>query len=245
MIYLREIRLPVLPEASYAGKIPAVRFLHETGGMKFEKPVTFLVGENGTGKSTLLEAIAVAMGFPPEGGPKEFTFSTRDTHSELSGYLKLIRTIPPEDGFFLRAESLYNAASYLDDSGSLLTRYGGRSLHGQSHGESFLAIVTNRFEGNGLYLLDEPEAALSPQRQLSLLAAVHELVKKNAQFIIATHSPILMSYPDGEIKELSERGIQTVPYRETDHYRLTRDFLNGPERMLRLLLEDGRGEGRE
>ena len=122
MNYLREIRLSALPGDSYVKDIPAVRFLRETGCIKFKKPVTFLAGENGTGKSTLLEAIAVAMGFPAEGGPKEFTFSTRDTHSALSEHLTLVRARLPEDGFFLRAESLYNAASYLDDSGSLLTR---------------------------------------------------------------------------------------------------------------------------
>lgn len=240
MNYLRELRLSELPEDSYVKDIPAVRFLRKTGRMRFEQPVTFLVGENGTGKSTLLEAIAVSMGFPAEGGPKEFTFSTKDTHSQLSEHLRLIRTRIPQDGFFLRAESLYNAASYLEDSGSLLTRYGGVSLHRQSHGESFLSIVTNRFEGKGLYLLDEPEAALSPRRQLSLLAAIHGLVERDSQFIIATHSPVLMAYPGGEIQELSETGIRTVAYQETDHYQIMREFLNAPERMLHYLLEDTR-----
>ena len=201
----------------YPYNIPAVRHLAEVKEMTFSKPVTFFVGENGTGKSTLLEAIAVALGFNLEGGSRDFCFSTRDTHSELSNHIRMIRRSIPKDGFFLRAESFYNAASYLDDN-SNLRRYGGVSFHEQSHGESFLALVENRFEGNGIYLLDEPEAALSPQRLMSLLILIDKLVKKNSQFIIATHSPIVMAYPNSEILQFSDDGIKTVAYTETEHY---------------------------
>lgn len=236
--YLSGVKLNVMPpEYSYLHDLPAVRYLYEAGGIPFDKPVTFLVGENGTGKSTLLEAIAVAMGFNAEGGSRDFSFSTRDSHSELYAYLTPMKTKYPKDGFFLRAESFYNTASYLDQN-SLLIRYGGVSFHEQSHGESFLSLVTNRFEGNGLYLLDEPEAALSPQRLMSLIVAIDELVKRNSQLIIATHSPIVMAYPNAEILELSENGIEKVAYKETEHYKITRQFLDDPDRMIRLLLTD-------
>ena len=152
MNYLREIRLSELPK-SYAGRIPAVRYLFEVGGLKFQKPVTLFVGENGTGKSTLLEAIAVSLGFNAEGGSRDFSFSTKDTHSDLGELLTAVKSISPKDGFFLRAESFYNTASYLDRNSTLL-RYGGVSFHAQSHGESFLSLVANRFEGNGIYILD-------------------------------------------------------------------------------------------
>lgn len=214
MIYLSGIKLNGIPEeTSYLAHIPVVRYLHTLDGLSFRKPVTFFVGENGTGKSTLLEAIAVALGFNPEGGSKDFLFSTKASHSELYKYLTTIKSAYPDDRFFLRAESFCNAATYLDEHSTFL-RYGGVSFHEQSHGESFLALVMNRFEGNGLYILDEPEAALSPQRLMTLLVAIDELVKKNSQFIIATHSPILMSYPKAEIMEMSESGIQKVEYKE-------------------------------
>lgn len=237
MNYLTGIRLREMPDsASYLYGLPAVRSLHAAGQLDFHMPVTFFVGENGTGKSTLLEAIAVAMGFNPEGGSRDFSFSTKPTHSKLYQYLTTLRTVPPKDGFFLRAESFYNTASYLDEN-STLTRYGGVSFHEQSHGESFLSLVVNRFEGNGLYLLDEPEAALSPQRLLSLIVAIDGLVQKNSQLLIATHSPILMACPNAEILQLTEDGIQSVAYRETEHYKLTRQFLEQPEQMIRYLLE--------
>ena len=235
----------LLPPESYLLNLPAVRYLKKRGGLNFTKPVTFLVGENGTGKSTLLEAIAVACGFNPEGGTKNFTFSTRATHSELYRYLTVAKKAFAKDGFFLRAESFYNLASNIDDMDSapsferpVIDSYGGISLHKQSHGESFLALIENRFGGNGLYLLDEPEAALSPSRLMSLIVRMHELVEKHSQFIIATHSPILMSYPGAEVYELSEDGIRSVDYRETEHYRLTRRFLENPEKMLRYLLDE-------
>ena len=236
--YLSGIKLNSMPpEYSYLHDLPVVRYLNEAGSIKFEKPVTFLVGENGTGKSTLLEGIAVAMGFNAEGGSRDFSFSTRDSHSELHDYLTTIKCAYPKDGFFLRAESFYNTASYLDRN-STLVRYGGVSFHEQSHGESFLALVTNRFEGNGFYLLDEPEAALSPQRLMSLIVAIDELVKRDSQFIIATHSPIVMAYPNAEILELSESGIEKAAYKETAHYKITKQFIDDPDRMIHLLLSD-------
>lgn len=236
--YLTGIRLHTpVPEQSYLHNLPVIRYLYDAGGIRFAKPVTFLVGENGTGKSTLLEGIAVAMGFNAEGGSRDFRFSTRDSHSELCDVLTPIKSGYMKDGFFLRAESFYNTASYLDRN-SKLDRYGGVSFHEQSHGESFLSLVTNRFEGSGLYLLDEPEAALSPQRLMSLIVAIDELVKRDSQFIIATHSPILMAYPKAEILELSENGIASVNYRDTEHYKLTRQFMDCPERMIQLLLSE-------
>lgn len=238
MIYLSGVKLNKLPNMySYLTKLPVVRYLHSIDELPFQKPVTFFVGENGTGKSTLLEAIAVACRFNPEGGSVDFSFSTRASHSDLHEYLTMIKTAYPKDGFFLRAESFYNTATYLDEYSDLV-RYGGVSMHNQSHGESFLALVTNRFEGNGLYILDEPEAALSPQRLMSLLVAIDELVKNNSQFIIATHSPILMSYPKAEILEMSEAGIHRVNYKDTEHYKITKQFMDNPEQMLRYLLNE-------
>lgn len=243
--YISSIRLSSpLPEDSYLARLPVVRHLAQGGPLDFTQPVTFLVGENGTGKSTLLEGIAVAYGFNPEGGTRNFNFPTSSTHSLLYRHLTLSKKAHPRDGFFLRAESFYNAASYLDQVYEtefklhLRTGYGDRSLHEQSHGESFLALMQNRFVGGGLYLLDEPEAALSPNRLLALLAHMHELVKQDAQFIIATHSPILMAYPGAQVLELTENGIAPVDYRQTEHYQLTRRFLENPERMLRYLLGD-------
>ena len=221
----------------YPFNIPVVRHLEKMGGLNLEKPVTFFVGENGTGKSTLIEAIAVAMGFNGEGGSRDFFFSTQDTHSELCDYLTISKSVWPKDGFFLRAESFYNTANYLEQNSSL-ARYGGVSFHEQSHGESFLALAMNRFEGNGLYILDEPESALSPQRLMSVLVVINELVKNNSQFIIATHSPILMAYPNAEILEFSEKGIHKVGYRETEHYKITKQFIDMPERMVKYLLSD-------
>lgn len=245
-----------LPADSYLRDVPAVRCLGESGGLEFDRDVTFLVGENGTGKSTLLEAAAVAMGFNAEGGGRNFRFSTRDTHSPLVDYLTVVRQAYPKDGFFLRAESFYNASSYIEDVAAnglggaagaaefLQKSYGGASPHAQSHGESFLALVQNRFSGNGLYFLDEPEAALSPMRQLVLLGEMRRLVEKRSQFLIATHSPILMAYPGARIYEITPEGVRAVAYRETEHYAVTKAFLDAPERMLRTLFgeEEKNGE---
>lgn len=242
--YLRRVELTGLPEQRcYWKELPAVRSLWESP-LLLEQPVTFLVGENGAGKSTLLEAIAVAAGFNPEGGTRNFSFSSRETHSELYEYLRLVRGYRrPRDGFFLRAESFYNVASNIDDLNQnvpgLLSSYGGVSLHEQSHGESFLALVLNRFGGDGLYLLDEPEAALSPSRQMSLLVYLHRLVQQDSQLVIATHSPILMAYPGACIYVLSkDGGIRRTAYEQTKHYVVTREFLNHPEKMLRYLLDE-------
>ena len=244
-IYLRDIRLiNKNPSENYWCRLPFYRELNSGKAISFNTPVTFFVGENGSGKSTLLEGIAVACGFNPEGGTRNFSFSTRDTHSALGDYLTVSRSAYPRDGFFLRAESFYNTASYLEDAYQAElhlgtgTPYGMRSLHAQSHGESFLALVQNRFGGEGVYLLDEPEAALSPARQLTLLGQIHQLVGEDSQFLIATHSPILMAYPGAYLYLLSEGGIQRVDYRETEHYLLTKRFLEDPERMLRYLFSE-------
>lgn len=240
-----EFHTKALPkEDAYLASLPAAAHLEK---LPLHAQVTFFVGENGTGKSTLLEAIAAAYGLNPEGGSRNFSFSTRSTHSGLSRYLSLSKgTARPKDSYFLRAESFYNVATEverLDQAApgpSLFDSYGGKSLHAQSHGESFLALVLNRFWGNGFYLLDEPEAALSPSRQLTLLAKLGRLAKEGSQFIIATHSPILMALPGAEILLFDETGVHPIPYRETEHYQLTKMFLDHPERMLReLLAEDG------
>ncbi|WP_294469155.1 AAA family ATPase [uncultured Ruminococcus sp.] len=233
--YIRSIELfGMEDERSYIADLPAVKHLADMGGLSFDNSVTFLVGENGTGKSTLLEGIAVAFGFNPEGGSRNFSFATNETHSPLYEHLRVIKSFSrPRDGFFLRAESFYNAASYIDSLGSrVLNSYGGVSLHEMSHGESFFALVMNRFRGDGLYILDEPEAALSPQRQMGLLIRMNKLVQKNSQFIIATHSPVLLAYPDALIYELDEREIARRRYEETETVSVSKAFLNDPKRMI-------------
>ncbi len=234
-----------LDKNSYLNNLPVIKYLSREKELCLSSNVTFFVGENGTGKSTLIEAIAVAYGFNAEGGSRNFTFSTNDTHSELCEHITLAKRGFAKDGFFLRAESLYNVATNIDDMDELpsfdapvIGGYGGVSLHNQSHGESFLSIVQNRFFGNGLYILDEPEAALSPMRLLALMSEINRLVKQDSQFIIATHSPILMTFPNAQILEFSHSGIKNVNYRETEHFRLTKSFLDNPDQMLHYLLND-------
>ena len=222
--------------------LPAVRSLDQ---LDFHPKVTFFVGENGSGKSTLLEAIAVSLGFNAEGGSKNFNFGTRRSHSVLHEHLRIAKGFKrPRTGFFLRAESFFNVATEIENLDAepsfgppVINSYGGRSLHEQSHGESFLALLTERFGGQGLYILDEPEAALSPQRQLAVLSRIHDLVRDGSQFVIATHSPLLMAYPDACIYQCSADGVVPVAYEDTEHFRVTRDFLMNPQRMLRGLLE--------
>lgn len=205
--------------------------------LEMHPAVTFLVGENGAGKSTLLEAVAIASGFNAEGGSRNFGFSTRASHSCLHEVLTIRRGLKrPQDGFFLRAESFYNVATEVDNL--QVTGYGDRSLHDQSHGEAFMTLAMERFRGNGIYLLDEPEAALSPTRQLALLARIHQLVNSASQFIIATHSPILMAYPDALIYSLANDAIRKVEYTNTEHYAVTKQFLNNHKLMLTELLKE-------
>lgn len=219
---------------SYLRDIPAIA---DVDFLTFHAPVTFFVGENGSGKSTLLEAIAVAYGFNPEGGTRNYHFSTYDSHSELCDAISLTKGIyRPGWGYFLRAESFYNVATAEEEYAKL----GGRPhhFHQQSHGESFLALAQDNFRSNGVYLLDEPEAALSPQRQLSLLFEISECAKEESQFIIVTHSPILLGMPGAEIWSFDGGPIHPCDYEDTDSYRITKMFINNRQQVLKRLLEE-------
>lgn len=236
------LRAGFRPEAEldfdrYPFNIPAVR---EIGSIEFHPQVTFFVGENGAGKSTVLEALAVALGFSAEGGTRNTRFSTTaSAASPLHESLRLARGVPaPRDAFFLRAESFFNLASYMDEVGGTDEGYGVASLHGRSHGEVFMAVLLNKLRGQGLYLLDEPEAALSPNRQLAALRVIHDLAEAGSQFIIATHSPILLAYPNARILVFDGSGITEMAYEDTEHYAVTRDFLNHHPRRLAQLLAD-------
>jgi len=221
---------------SYLANLDFIKRITE---LKFHSSVTFLIGENGAGKSTLLESIAIKYGFNAEGGTKFLNFSTRDSYSNLHEFIQIYKGyISPDNHFFLRAESFYNVATKLDEIDkndsrglSLLPLYGGKSLHEQSHGESFFALFMHRFGDNGLYILDEPEAALSPNRQMALLTRMHELVEQNCQFIIATHSPILLSYPNSIIYEINDDGLEEVKYEDTEIFTTTKYFLNNYKKM--------------
>ena len=247
-LYVRWMELPEkLPRESYLNELPVVKYLADRK-IQFHRSVTFFVGENGSGKSTLIEALAVALGFNPEGGTKNFCFHTENSHSELHSYLRVARgVIHPGDGFFLRAESFYNVATNIDEmdrdpygiGAPIISNYGGVSLHKQSHGESFLALAENRFGGHGLYILDEPEAALSPRGMIRLMQRMDELVRDDSQFIIATHSPMLLCFPGAEVYQITEKGIDSVRFQDTDHYRTTVRFLQNPESAVEEILGHG------
>ncbi|MGH4125073.1 MAG: AAA family ATPase [Clostridium sp.] len=239
--YLRSIQLKKDNIESFSEYPFCLPVIEKLSSLEFHPKVTFIVGENGSGKSTILEAIATAYGFNPEGGTINFNFSSMDTHSELYKHIKLVKGVKkPRNGFFLRAESFYNLATNIDvldrEDPGLVSSYGGQSLHEQSHGESFFAVFMNRFGSNGLYILDEPEAALSPSRQMSMLTRINELIKLGSQFIIATHSPIIMAYPESTIYEIKEK-IEVVSYEETENYQIMKSFINNRSKMLDILME--------
>jgi predicted ATPase len=235
--YLRsfEVTVPTAERRAYPLDLAAVR---NVDSLALDPRMTIFVGENGSGKSTLVEGLAVAAGFNPEGGSTNFNFRTQDHLPELATHLRLIRNpTRPRTGFFLRAESFFNVATEIErlDVGA---GYGKKKLHEVSHGESFLALVMNRFGRGGLYILDEPEAALSPTGCLALVRRFNELANEGSQFIIATHSPIVMSFPGALIYLLSESGPQRVSWEDLDHVRIMKEFLNDPAIVLRTLLAE-------
>ncbi|WP_339228584.1 AAA family ATPase [Oceanobacillus sp. FSL K6-2867] len=243
--YIKELQLyknRIHSYDTFPFDLPVIKNLKK---LSFHPNVTYIVGENGMGKSTLLEGIAIALGFNPEGGTKNFNFSSFDSHSNLDQFLRIAKgPYLPNDNFFFRAESFYNVASNIEEmdassiGGSrIIDSFGGKSLHEQSHGESFFAAFTNRFRGRGLYILDEPEAALSPLRQLSMLARIHELVNQGSQFIISTHSPILMAYPDAVIIQLTEKGLEKQSLEDTEHYKVMKQFFDDKDRLLHHLFQ--------
>jgi predicted ATPase len=243
--FVREIELTgEAPGVGYPFDLPVVAGLRRAGRLELGSAVTFLVGDNGTGKSTLVEAVAVAAGFNPEGGSRSFNFSTRASHSALGDHLRIIRGAERErTSFFLRAETFYNVATEIerleDVDPGLIDAYGGRTLHDRSHGESFLDLMRNRFGPRGLYLMDEPEAALAPRGLMAAVRLIHESASAGSQFLIATHSPILLAVPDATIIQIDPDGsFARVDYDDAEPVALTRAFLGSPERMLGHLLAD-------
>lgn len=242
-MYLKSCKVlqeQIVNQEVYPFNIPSLHGLHE---LEFPTNVTFFVGENGSGKSTLLEAIADCCDFNTAGGGRQNTFEVHKAESALGEYIRLSWWPKVSNGFFLRAETFYQFASHLDEV-ALWERvpyaaYGGRSLHHQSHGESFLSLFMNRFKGKAIYLLDEPEAALSPTRQLSLLKIMKDL-EREAQFIIATHSPILLGYPNATIYSFDDGKIENIRYEDTIHYIVTKRFLNAPKTIFAELFDEER-----
>ena len=235
-LFIRGLRInkDEISQDSYLKKIPSLKDLDS---LEFLNNVTFFAGENGTGKSTLLEAMAIACGFNPEGGTRNYAFSSYDSHSDLYQYLTVIKGIrTPSYGYFLRAESFYNVAT-AEEEYSRTVQYQAH-FHEKSHGESFLALARDNFTGNGLYFLDEPEAALSAQGQLSLLYRIHDCAKEGAQFVIATHSPLLLALPDAQILSFDNGTIQPCSYEETGSYRIYEMFIDHREQVLKHLFEE-------
>ena len=229
-------------ETGFPLSVPFVR--RRTLDIAFDKRVTIIVGENGTGKSTLLEAIASLAGFNLAGGSADNRFATDQT-APLASLLRAAWLPNVSRGFFMRAESFFNFANYIDQiaregmPSQAYAAYGGESLHVKSHGEAFLALFENRFGADSLYILDEPEAALSPSRQLVFLSVLKELEAKNCQVIMATHSPLLMAYPGADILKLDEAGgIGRSGFRDTSHYLLMREFMKDPEGFVAGILRD-------
>lgn len=223
-----------IEDDSYLKKIEAFKDIEE---LEFKNPITFFVGENGSGKSTLLEAIAVAYGFNPEGGTKNYMFSTHDTHSELCDAIRISKGFRKESwGYFLRAESFYNVATQEEEYADF--RHPSARYHEKSHGESFLALAQNNLRANGLYLFDEPEAALSPQRQLTLLMEIYKCAREGSQFFIVTHSPILLGIPGADIYCFDDGKIHLCEYEETESYQVTEMFINNRQMLLDRLLNE-------
>ena len=244
--YLLDVKLLRSKVPSFNNYPFNVELIKNFETLAFHPKVTFIAGENGSGKSTLLEAIATAWGFNPEGGTKNFNFSTRSSHSELHHFIRLGKSFrKARDGFFLRAETFYNVATNIDEldeapgfSPPIKNSYGRKSLHRQSHGESFFSLMMERFGGESLFILDEPEAALSPIRQMAVLSRLHQLVESGSQFIIATHSPILLSYPHATIFYIENGNLIKTRYEETKHYLITKDFFNNHSKIVTQLLEE-------
>ena len=233
--YIREIQIDwsEISKESYLRRIPALSGMEN---LEFDSPVTIFCGENGTGKSTLLEAIASAAGFNPEGGSKNYMFSTHADYSELNDAIRLVRGIRREQwGYFFRADSFFNVATAEEEYGKLSMR-GSARYHYMSHGESFLKLMQESLSGDGLFLLDEPDEALSPLRQMTMLYEICRTVKEGAQFVIATHSPILLGIPDAQILSFDGGSVHPITYEETDSYRIMKGFLNDRERYLKNLL---------
>ncbi|KPN94727.1 AAA family ATPase [Lysinibacillus sp. ZYM-1] len=222
----------------YPFNIPSLQDLHE---LEFPTNVTFFVGENGSGKSTLLEAIADRCDFNTAGGGRQNLYEVHKAESSLGDYIRLSWLPKISNGFFLRSETFYQFASHIDliEDPRRYNAFGGKSLHHQSHGESFLALFMNRFKGKAIYLLDEPEAALSPTRQLSLLKIIKDL-EHEAQFIIATHSPILLGYPNATIYSFDNGEIESIRYEDSIHYIVTKRFLDAPQTILSELFDEER-----
>lgn len=227
----------------YPFTLPTISALDK---LSFHPKITYFSGENGSGKSTLLEAIAVALGFNPEGGSRNFSFHTRRSHSDLHEYIRISKgTKRPRNGYYLRAESFFNVATEIErldeepfGGPPIISYYGGKSLHEQSHGEAFWALIMERFGDQGLYILDEPEAALSPQKQLAVLARINDLINRGSQFVIATHSPIILAYPYATIYDFASQGIREIKYTETDSFQITRRFILNHDQMIQSLFAD-------
>ena len=236
-LFIKGIRLnrDDIDESVYPYNIECLKNFDE---LKIDNNVTFFYGENGVGKSTLVEAIAIALGLNPEGGSNNMQFSNYDDYSDLYKHLIINKYGVPKTKFFLRAESFFNVATDISNNGDLVDKaYGGQDLHACSHGESFISLVENRFWDQGLYILDEPEAALSPQRQMTLLCYIHDLAKNGSQFIISTHSPILLSYKYGKIIDMNNE-MEEIKYEDTEVYQIYKDFLDNPYGMQKILFEE-------